>query len=117
MTRYYMAVGDALGSAYVQSIESDDGGWVLYRDVESELTRLRAALAAAEAERERLREAMQTIVQVDKTRYEHHEPRPDGALPRTDGGTCWLTPKEIARAALATADRPGPTPGAGGGKE
>lgn len=61
MTRYYMAIGDQLGSAYVQSIEDDEGGWVLYRDVESELTRLRAALAAAEAERERLREALATL--------------------------------------------------------
>jgi hypothetical protein len=32
---------------------------------------------------------------------EHHQPRPDGKLPREEGGTCWLTPKQIAAAALA----------------
>ena len=41
------------------------------------------------------------IVQVDKTAYDHHEPRPDGTLPRESGGTCWLTPKQIAMRILA----------------
>lgn len=61
MTRYYMAISNMCGSPYVESIESDDGGWVLYVDVESGIERLRAALAAAEAERERLREALATL--------------------------------------------------------
>lgn len=33
----------------------------------------------------------------DLTQYEHHQPRRDGQLPSVDGGTCWKTPREIAR--------------------
>lgn len=39
----------------------------------------------------------------DRTHYEHHEARPrDGRVPGEDGasGTIWLTPRELALAAL-----------------
>lgn len=60
----------------------------------------------AEAERlgnieiERLKQALQNVIKNDKTYYNHHDPRPDGRLPKEDGGTIWLTPKEIAKRAL-----------------
>jgi hypothetical protein len=60
------------------------------------------ALLTLAARAEAYEEALRTIIEVDKTRYEHHEPRPDGTLPRVDGGTCWLTPKQKAIAALAS---------------
>lgn len=60
----------------------------------------------AEAERlgnieiEGLKEALKSIIEVDKTIYKHHEPRPDGRLPKENGGTIWFTPKEIAKMVL-----------------
>lgn len=60
----------------------------------------------AEAERlgnieiEGLKQALQNVIKNDKTYYNHHDPRPDGRLPKEDGGTIWLTPKEIAKRAL-----------------
>jgi hypothetical protein len=44
---------------------------------------------------------LDSITRHDKTRYDHHERRADGALPKSGGGTCWLTPKELAQSALA----------------
>lgn len=68
-----------------------------------------ALIAKLTAERDRLRESMRGVELTDRTPYyEHHEPRPDGMLPRDgrDAGTCWLTPKEIAVRALgASASR------------
>lgn len=46
----------------------------------------------------KFRLALYSVYRNDRTEYEHHEPRPfDGQKPRSEGGTCWLTPKEIAR--------------------
>lgn len=48
-----------------------------------------------------LAEALRKCQKNDKTYYKHHEARPyDGALPQESYGTCWLTPREIARQAL-----------------
>lgn len=46
--------------------------------------------------------AFEAIIRNDKTRYQHHEPRPsDGKTPReVDGGTCFLAPREIAEMML-----------------
>lgn len=44
---------------------------------------------------------LQTIYRCDKTRYDHHEKRTwDGKLPEDEGGTIWLTPREMAGQAL-----------------
>ncbi|MDF1565293.1 MAG: hypothetical protein P1V51_19810 [Deltaproteobacteria bacterium] len=56
--------------------------------------------------RERLEiavEAMRAIERNDKTSYNHHEARPfDGKIPdEIDGGTCFLTPREISQYAIA----------------
>lgn len=48
-----------------------------------------------------LREALQSVIEADKTTYRHHEPRPDGRLPKENGGTIWMTPKEIAQGVLS----------------
>ncbi|MGE4293317.1 MAG: hypothetical protein AB7E32_14045 [Desulfovibrio sp.] len=48
----------------------------------------------------RLRKALSACARNDKTHYEHHEPRPDGTRPCEGEGTIWLTPREIANAAL-----------------
>ena len=61
---------------------------------------LLARAEKAERERDRLREALKMCLQNDKTYYNHHEPRRDGTKPDDVGGTIWLTPREIARAAL-----------------
>lgn len=68
---------------------------------------LKDALDAV-CERDRLKTALRNAARNDKTRYNHHEPRPfDGQKPSP--GTIWLTPREIARSvlqepALATGD-------------
>lgn len=50
----------------------------------------------------RLREALQSVIKSDKTReYNYGEKRRDGEAPGT--GQRWLTPKELAREALADA--------------
>lgn len=49
----------------------------------------------------KLANALQSVIENDKTYYNHHDPRPDGRLPKENGGTIWLTPKEIARRALS----------------
>jgi hypothetical protein len=42
---------------------------------------------------------LRAIAMADKTTYEHHESRPrDGKAP--EGGTIWLTPRELALHAL-----------------
>jgi len=44
---------------------------------------------------------LQTIVRNDRSNYRHHEPRPwDDRRPDVEGGTIWLTPKELATRAL-----------------
>jgi hypothetical protein len=60
-----------------------------------------------------LARAMESIIANDKTTYQHHEARrSDGLTPReAEGGTIFLTPKEIARAALTAweeATKPAP---------
>jgi hypothetical protein len=51
--------------------------------------------------RDQLVSMLLTIVRNDKTTYEHHEKRRwDGRDPSEDGGTIWLTPREMARNAL-----------------
>jgi len=53
----------------------------------------------------RLEAALRSCARSDKTTYEHHEPRRfDGLRPEDDGGTIWLTPREIARCALGEPD-------------
>ena len=54
-----------------------------------------------ERENERLKEALQSVIEADKTIYKHHEPRPDGRLPKENGGTIWMTPKQIAQGVLS----------------
>lgn len=54
-----------------------------------------------------LRRELQAIVENDLTTYEHHQKRRDGKRPRDlgpDAGTCFLTPREIALAALKRLD-------------
>lgn len=69
---------------------------------------MREALDEAFDEIERLRTALRNATRNDRSRYNHHEPRPfDGKKPSP--GTIWLTPREIARGvlqepALATGD-------------
>lgn len=59
------------------------------------------ALVQAAEQGERYRDALHSIILADKTHYEHHEVRRgDGQPPKSDGGTCWLTPKQIASQAL-----------------
>jgi hypothetical protein len=44
---------------------------------------------------------LQSIVRNDKTDYRHHESRPwDGRKPGAEGGSIWLTPRELATRAL-----------------
>jgi len=52
-----------------------------------------------EGQLEGLVRALQNIVRLDATSYEHHQPRRwDGKTPdEVSGGTIWLTPREIAR--------------------
>jgi len=61
-------------------------------------------IAAIATENQRLREALEMCERNDSSKeYEHHEKRPfDDKTPREDGadGTCWLTPRCIAREAL-----------------
>jgi len=46
-------------------------------------------------------DGLERIARNDRTQYEHHEARPsDGKKPSEEGGTCWLTPAQIARKAL-----------------
>lgn len=52
------------------------------------------------SDNKRMAKALKGVIENDKTHYNHHDPRPDGRLPREDGGTIWLTPKEIAKRAL-----------------
>ncbi|MGI6124735.1 MAG: hypothetical protein ACOYIG_11250 [Acetivibrionales bacterium] len=61
-------------------------------------------LRKAEELLEYLRGRAEVVIENDKTCYDHHEPRPDGKNPREDGGTCWLTPKEIAKYMLLDID-------------
>lgn len=59
-------------------------------------------LAQLEKQRESTVRALQTIVRNDTTAYEHHQPRRwDGKTPDEDGGTIWLTPREMARQMLS----------------
>ncbi len=52
----------------------------------------------------KLQLALRNAARNDKSRYDHHEPRPwDGKKPDPDG-TIWLTPREIARHALQEPD-------------
>ena len=54
-----------------------------------------------EKHRESTVRALQTIVRNDATAYEHHQPRRwDGRTPDAEGGTIWLTPREMARQLL-----------------
>lgn len=49
----------------------------------------------------KLEEALQRIIKNDNSYYDHHQARPDGKTPReVDGGTKFLTPREIAIQAL-----------------
>ena len=49
----------------------------------------------------RLADALRAIAMNDRTTYDHHEKRPrDGRAPGEDGGTIWITPREIAIGAL-----------------
>lgn len=60
-----------------------------------------AKYKALQARCDALAEALRKCQKNDKTYYKHHEARPyDGALPQENYGTCWLTPREIARQAL-----------------
>lgn len=44
-------------------------------------------------------DALEGVIQNDKTTYEPDEPRPDGKLAReVDGSSAWVTPKQIAEA-------------------
>lgn len=67
----------------------------------AEIRTLRSQVAALTTQRDAMVEALESVVKLDKTQYEHHEPRPDGTSPRSEGGSCWYTPKQIARSALA----------------
>ena len=61
----------------------------LARKCAEELAEIRAQLPAL----------LRAIAMSDRTTYEHHEKRPrDGKKP--EGGTIWLTPREMAIAAL-----------------
>ncbi len=58
-----------------------------------------------EAENQRLRRALETVICNDKTHYKNHEPRPyDGLRPRehVEGGAIWRTPREVAESVLAS---------------
>lgn len=49
----------------------------------------------------RYREALESVIQNDKTYYNHHEPRPyDDKVPKEDGGTIWMTPRQVAERRL-----------------
>lgn len=65
-------------------------------------TKAMATIVANEALIEKidtLKLALRNAARNDKTRYNHHEPRPfDGQKPSP--GTIWLTPREIARSVL-----------------
>lgn len=52
-------------------------------------------------ERDRLKTALEAVIELDQSKYKHHQKRPDGKLPRSNGGSCWMTPKQVAHAALA----------------
>lgn len=52
----------------------------------------------------RARRRFAAIVENDFTYYDHHKPRRDGRLPREDGGTIWLTPREMARREIEIID-------------
>jgi hypothetical protein len=71
-------------------------------DAVGEADSLRASLQSARSAAGALVEALTRVIANDKTTYRHHEARPsDGLTPRqADGGTIFLTPKEIARSAL-----------------
>ncbi len=76
---------------------------------------------AYQATRERyidkLRQSLDDIIKNDSTHYNHHQPRQfDGRTPKEDGGTIWLTPKEIARRALRTPRPNHPETAADGGQ-
>jgi hypothetical protein len=69
---------------------------------------VRQALAARIVELER---ALRAAARNDKSRYDHHEPRPfdgmrpmDESMPPEQRGSIWLTPREIARRALREPD-------------
>jgi hypothetical protein len=49
---------------------------------------------------ENMKQALNAIIENDKTQYGHHQPRPNGDMPEKTGGTIWMTPREIARSAL-----------------
>jgi hypothetical protein len=90
---------------------------------EHEMRRADAEIAALRSERDALaarvrgmRDAFRDIAANDKTHYDHHEHRPsDGKKPReVGGGSIFLTPKEIAEAALASPAVDAPCPECGG---
>lgn len=55
------------------------------------------------AENARLRLVLQDVIDNDLTEYDHHQKRRDGKKPSQaeEPGSIWLTPREMARAALA----------------
>lgn len=58
-------------------------------------------LAECQAVIDMLSDALRDAARNDNTAYDHHQPRRwDGRPPDIDGGTIWLTPREIARYAL-----------------
>ena len=62
--------------------------------LEEELQALKARVAMLE-------KALRDAARNDNSRYEHHQRREwDRRFPAEDGGTIWLTPREIARRAL-----------------
>lgn len=95
-----------------------DRGEERHPDEETALAEARALLAgkpvgdALDKRIAELEEILVAIIAVDKTRYDHHEPRPDGVKPRdgVGGGSCWLTPKELAMDALRAEIPPAPAP-------
>jgi hypothetical protein len=103
------------------SVEEIDGVRLCSKDDARKLLDVVAVARAAKAriaELQRwlmaLEEALRRCARNDKSQYAHHEARPfDGRKPgtREQGGTIWLTPREIARRALgedwlATLDDP-----------
>lgn len=70
-------------------------------DLGFEAGKIREERDMLKAENKWLRGALERCARNDKTTYEHHEPRPDGTRPKESGGTIFLTPREIASAALS----------------
>ncbi len=88
----WLQVSSATGKSISKALSLDAGKDLLER------------VRKAEELLEYLRGRAEVVIENDKTCYDHHEPRPDGKNPREDGGTCWLTPKEIAKYMLLAID-------------